>query len=305
MRAGSMIRSAFCVVWMLNLASVLQAADKPKAGEEIEIDIGDGAKLRVCWIPAGKFVMGSPDKEREYVNSGYTYVMGAFDDYEKEHEVEVSGFWMGKFDVTQGQYAAIAKTNPSYFSAQSGGKNHVQGMDTSEFPVEQVSWKDAQKWISELNRRIADGKAKVPAQLKGWKASLPSEAQWEYAARGGRGNGHPFYWGDQLNGTQANCIGTKHPYGTETTGPSLDRTSQVGSYEKLVPHAWGLCDMAGNVSQWCEDYWGPYDRVPKTKNPVQRTLYVTDGRALRGGAFGYYAGHCRSADRMNMNENKS
>jgi formylglycine-generating enzyme required for sulfatase activity len=111
--------------------------------------------------------------------------------------------------------------------------------------------------------------------------SLPHEDDWEYACRGGKGNKRPFYWGDSLNGRQANCDGTR-PYGAETEGPYLDRTTQVSSYEKEAPHPWGLCDMAGNVWQWCENRYTP----------------GKEGRVVRGGSWYYGAWSCRSARRF-------
>jgi formylglycine-generating enzyme required for sulfatase activity len=245
---------------------------EPKPGEERSFDVGNGVKMKFCWIPEtkGKVKLGSPvgEKKRE--------------DDETEHEVELDGFWMAKYTMTQSQYVKLTgKKNPSRFSAEGGGK--VQ--NTDDFPVEQVSWDDAQECIKGM---------KVPEGMK--RLGLPSEAQWEWAARGGLGNGRAFYWGDVLNGDKANCDGT-FPYGTETKGAYLKRTEKVGSYEKQAPHPWGLCDISGNVYQWCEDYYGSYEKLPGGKNPVQTVKQSDNRRVLRGGSWSNNPTYCRSAYR--------
>jgi len=262
------------------------ADDKtPEPGEEIELDLGTDVKLRLCWVPAGKFTMGSPKNEAGRERD------------ESEHEVEISGFWMGKYHVTQRQYVKTSgKANPSYYCSTGDGKNRVLGINTDDFPVEWVSWEEARKWTEDLNRKIADGKVKVPARWKSWELSLPSEAQWEYAVRGGRGNGQAYYWGNEANGKQANCYGG-FPYGTNTKGPYIKRTTKVGSYEKVAPHPWGLCDMSGNVWQWCLDIYDPYENAPKKKDPVQLTGLAEHGVVMRGGSWEENPWNCRSASR--------
>ena len=108
---------------------------------------------------------------------------------------------------------------------------------------------------------------------------LPHEDMWEYACRGGQGDLHPYYWGSELNGTQANCLGIV-PFGTKTLGVDLGRTSQVGDYEAIFPHPWGLCDLHGNVWEWCENY---YDEGKH--------------RVLRGGSWNAPAIYCRASYR--------
>ena len=114
------------------------------------------------------------------------------------------------------------------------------------------------------------------------KFVLPHEDEWEFACRGGKGNRRPYYFGDELNGKQANCDGTV-PFGTATPGPYKKRTTAVGEYEKVSPHPWGLCDMHGNVYQWCENN---YNEDPK------------NGRVVRGGSWGGDARGCRAAARL-------
>jgi len=253
-----------------------ELAKKAKPGEERVFDVGKGVKMTFCWIPGtnGKATLGSPKGEAERSSS------------EDEHEVELDGFWMAKTEMTQGQYVKLTgKKNPSWFCADGDAKDKVKGMNTDEFPVEQVSWDDAKECIKEM---------KLPSGMK--KVGLPSEAQWEWACRGGRGNTRAFYWGDVLNGDKANSNGSS-PYGTTMKGTYEARTTKVGSYETKAPHPWGLCDMHGNVWEWCEDYYGEYAKLPGGKNPVQTSKQSKDVRVLRGGSWNNVSWYCRSAYR--------
>ncbi len=209
-------------------------------GEEREIEIYPNAKMKFCWIPAGKAVLGSPKIEK-------------LRNYDKEeHGFETTGFWMGKYPVTQIQWQSVIDNNPSHFK----GDN---------LPVEKIDWFDCQKFIRKCSTS---------------GLQLPHENQWEYACRGGRGNKKPFYWGNELNGDKANCNG-KVPYRTEKKGKYLGKTTEVGSYEKVAPHPWGLCDMSGNVWEWCENLYNE--------------KYLN--RVLRGGGWGSESYLCRSSIR--------
>jgi formylglycine-generating enzyme required for sulfatase activity len=273
---------------------------EPKPGEERAFDLGNGVQMKFCWILGSKdkFKIGSPKAEQDFIMNtslaGKRYWVTEFgrSSLDDENEVEVAGvngFWMAKYTITQTQYVKLTgKRNPSWFAAESGGKDKVRGLDTSDFPVEQVSWNDAKECIKMM---------KVPSGMK--KISLPSEVQWEWAARGGLGNGHVFYWGDKLLGDEANCDGN-HPYGSAVNGPYLERTAKVGSYEHQAPHPWGLCDMAGNVWQWCEDYFAQHEKLPDGKNPVQTAKQMSNNRSLRGGCWCASAGYSRSAYRWGL-----
>jgi formylglycine-generating enzyme len=276
----------FLVVLLLTLAPVAafsgsaaavpKPEDNPKPGEVREFDVGNGVKMKFCWIPAtnGRVTLGSPEAENRRGEN------------ETEHEVELDGFWLAKHKMTQAQYVKLTgKMNPSWFCADGKGKDKVSGLNTDDFPVDSVSWDDAQECIKSM---------KAPQGMKA--LSLPSEAQWEWAARGGLGNGRAFYWGNSLNGDKANCYGD-FPYGTETKGAYLKRTEKVGSYEAKAPHPWGLCDMAGNVFDWCADYFGDYANLPRGKNPVQTAKPPNGRRVVRGGGFCYEGADCRSAFR--------
>jgi formylglycine-generating enzyme required for sulfatase activity len=158
-------------------------------------------------------------------------------------EVEIPyDFYLGKYEVTQEQWQAVTGTNPSHFSRTGGGKDAVKDIADEElkrFPVEMVSWEDAQHFLTELNRG---------EQGSGWVYRLPREAEWEYACRGGPSS-NPFQYAfdfylanptNQLLPEQANF----------NHGKGLKRTCKVGSYP---PNRLGLYDMHGNVWEWCDD----------------------------------------------------
>jgi len=232
----------------------------------VKNDIGMEFRL----IPAGKFMMGSPESEKERNKD------------ELQHEVEISRpFYMGTYEVTQSEWEKVMGENPSYFSKQGKRADHVKGLDTSTFPVEQVSWEDAQKFIAHLNARHG-----VP----GYRYGLPSEAQWEYACRAGSDTA--FHFGDVLTGKGANCAGLS-PYGSKTEGPFLDRTCKVGSYKA---NNFGLHDMSGNVLEWCSDWYG---KDTYSQSPLRDPEGPASGasRVLRGGTWCMEAARCRSATR--------
>ncbi len=152
--------------------------------------------------------------------------------------------------VTQGQWQELMGVNPSYFSRDGKGKDKVKDIkdeDLKHFPVEEVSWNDAQEFIKNLNEK---------EKGKGYQYRLPSEAEWEYACRGGATSeeecSHHFYFAkptNDLSSKEANFNGA-YPFGKADKGPYLGRTTKVGSY---APNKLGLYDMHGNVWQWCED----------------------------------------------------
>jgi len=146
--------------------------------------------------------------------------------------------------------------------------------------VETVSWDDCQKYIKKLNA--------MDAAPEGYKFSLPTEAQWEYACRAGTTTA--FHFGDVLNGDKANHDG-KYPYGTEKKGNNLEKTTVAGSYPA---NAWGLYDMHGNVAEWCLDWYDDYPGGSVTDPTGPSSGEV---RVYRGGCWSSYGYYCRSADR--------
>jgi formylglycine-generating enzyme required for sulfatase activity/endonuclease YncB( thermonuclease family) len=231
--------------------------------------------MRLVLIPAGKFTMGSPGKEK-----------GRRKD-EAQREVEIAkAFYLGAHEVKQGEFEQVMGFNPSYFSASAlgrkgasyldwskpgGGKSKVKDLgSTRDFPVENVSWDEAVEFCAKLSA--------LPAERKAGRAyRLPSEAEWEYACRGGARSYQVFHFGDSLSSQQANFRGNE-PYGTAGKGAWLERTCKVGSYK---PNAFGLHDMHGNVWEWCSDRYAKGD----------------DARVRRGGCWIVAGNECRSAVR--------
>src|SRR5260370_29282497 len=166
-------------------------------------------------------------------------------------------------------------TNPSYFSRKGTGRNDVLDISDEElklFPVESVSWNDAQEFIQKLNEK---------ERGRGYLYRLPSEAEWEYACRGGATSleecSYHFYFDkptNDLSSEQANFNGN-YPFGKAPWGRHLKRPTRVGADP---PNKLGLCDMHGNVFQWCED------------------LLTPEGsrRVIRGGCWLVTAVYCRA-----------
>jgi formylglycine-generating enzyme required for sulfatase activity len=207
-----------------------------------------------AYIPPGQFMMGSPESEKE---------RGMDPDEEKQHKVNLTkGFYMKKTEVTQGEWEEIMGNNPSNF--KDCGK---------ECPVERVSWYDAREFIEKYNAKHGGG------------FRLPTEAEWEYAARAGTTTA--FYTGD-IKGD-----------GKES---ALDRAGWCGKYSdkktypvaNKEPNDWGLYDMLGNVWEWVNDRYGDY-----SSNFVIDPIGSTKGmaRVVRGGSWSYGVGSCRAASR--------
>jgi uncharacterized protein (TIGR02996 family) len=218
-----------------------------------------GVEMKFSFIPPGSFLMGSPDSE---VDRGSD---------EQLHKVTLTkGFFAGVYPVTQAQWVAVMGSNPSHFKGEM-------------LPVEQVSWEDTQAFCAAVKKK------------SGLDLRLLTEAEWEYAARAGTTT--PFYFGTELNGTQANCDGN-NPYGTATKGPYLYQTTPVGSYAAKFPHPWGLCDVHGNVFEWCEDWYdNAYYGLSPATDPVCRDC-EQNYKVVRGGSWNDYAWDCRTALRF-------
>ena len=200
--------------------------------------------MEFVWIPAGGFVMGSPEDEE-----------GRYAD-EVQHEVRISrGFWMGKYEVTQGEWEELMGENPSYFREWG-----------ERWPVEFVAWSDVQRFIQKLSERESGS---------GSRYRLPSEAEWEYAARAGTPGAR---YGDLEESAwySENSGGGTHPVGMKRA------------------NAWGLHDMLGHVWKWTADWYATYPTGSVTDPEGPSTGSY---RVLRGGSWSGGAGYVRSADR--------
>jgi formylglycine-generating enzyme required for sulfatase activity len=224
---------------------------------ELPRQLTNSVGMRFVLVPAGRFWMGGGGGQAG------------------DQQVAIpQDFYLGVFPVTQGQWQAVMGNNPSHFSRNGDGKNRVTCIadaDLRDFPVEQVSWEDAQAFLQHLNEREKE---------RGLVYRLPTETEWEYACRGGATSkedcSYHFYLDQPSNtlcSTQANFDGSL-PDGA-ARGPYLYRTKKVGSYPA---NRLGICDMHGNVWEWCED---------AHEEGV--------GRGLRGGAWNYTGAGCRAA----------
>lgn len=223
----------------------------------------------MVWISPGAFVMGSPTNEAER------------DANEVQHTVTLTkGFYMSKYPVTQGEYLTLIGSNPSYFTG------------SLSRPVEQVSWIDATNYCARLTQQ-EQAAGHVPT---GWVYRLPTESEWEYACRAGTTTA--FHYGNALRGGMAN-FNDQFEYDSTNgtiffqnpTIPPLTGTTNVGSY---LPNAWGLYDMHGNVSEWCQDWFGDYPTGSVTDPPGSPS---GEFRIYRGGGYNIEATFCRSAYR--------
>ncbi|MBO1047845.1 MAG: SUMF1/EgtB/PvdO family nonheme iron enzyme [Dolichospermum sp. DEX182a] len=225
-----------------------------KSGKYFTEDLGNGIFLEMVHIPGGTFIMGSPENEEGYNKS-----------QSPQHEVTVPAFFMGKYLVTQKQWrivAALPKININLEPEPS----QFQG---DNLPVEGLSWYDTQEFCARLSQKTN----------KAYR--LPSEAEWEYACRGGTTTA--FYFGKTISPELAN-------YDSKYQG----KTTEVG---KFPANPFGLHDMCGNVWEWCEDGWhkdyinAPDDGTAWLNNSNNR-------RVLRGGSWFIPSENCRSSFRF-------
>lgn len=228
-------------------------ASSMAADETVFISSSIGAKFAL--IPAGTFMMGSPTDEPGRSSN------------ETLHQVTISKpFYMQTTLVTQGQWKRVMGSNPSSFKKCG-----------NDCPVEKVSWNDVQIFIRKLSQQESTDKYR-----------LPTEAEWEYAARAGTVT--PFYTGKCLSTDQANYNGDS-PYPGCPKGKNREKTVRAGSF---APNAWGLYDMHGNIYEWCQDWYGEYPQGNVT-DPVGPA--TGSGRVIRGGYWRGQMGYCRSAYR--------
>ena len=181
------------------------------------------------------------------------------------HEVELDSFWIGQYPVTQVLLEEVMGKNPSYFKGNTR-------------PIERVSWEDTQIFLQKLNKRLG---------LEGEKSyRLPTEAEWEYAARGGRySQGYTYAGSEQLN--QVGWYWENGQYETHSVG-------------LLLPNELGIFDMSGNVREWCQDWFDEnYYEKCHAKGVVKNPKGPESGRrrVLRGGCWFYSASICRVAYR--------
>lgn len=261
----------------------------------VTVDLGNGVKMELVRIPAGKFLMGSPkdDKDRS--------------DDETQHSVKISNdFYLAAYPLTVGQFRRFVERAHYKTEAETDGEGgwgfnkeeqefegrnpnyswrHVGWQQSDQHPVVNVTWNDARRFCDWLSRQ------------EGKTYRLPTEAEWEYACRAGTTT--RYYHGDDARNLKVLAPIVKSRLDKEK---SKDAFSPVGDDGRLFtapggalpPNAWGLYDMQGNVWQWCADWYGPYPEqdVEDPHGPDKGT-----NRVLRGASCCYHPRVCRSAQR--------
>ncbi|MBD2279100.1 caspase, EACC1-associated type [Aphanizomenon flos-aquae] len=234
-----------------------------KSAEYFTQDLGNGVFLEMVHIPGGTFLMGSPESDESPISSE-----------SPQHQVTVPSFFMGKYPVTQKQWRLVAALPKVKIDLESD-PSRFKG---DNLPVERVSWNHTQEFCARLSLKTNQ------------TYRLPSEAEWEYACRGGTTT--PFYFGEIISTELANYDGN-YTYGGGAKGEYRGKTTEVG---KFPANPCGLYDMCGNVWEWCEDEW----HKNYINAPADGSAWLdknSESRLLRGGSWYYDPGNCRSAFR--------
>ena len=224
-----------------------------KEQDQSLVETVKGVSFKMIKVEGGTFKMGAQNENPEGVN----YNSEAYSEEKPVHSVTLSDYYIGETEVTQELWEAVMGSNPSYFKE-------------SKRPVERVSWDDCQEFIKKLN------------QLTDQNFRLPTEAEWEYAARGGnKSRGYKYSGSNKVYDVAwywDNSSGETHPVGTKS------------------PNELGIYDMSGNVWEWCSDWYSDYSALSQT-NPTGPT--TGSNRVLRGGNWFSNAQGCRVASRGN------
>ena len=249
--ATALVSGTYTAAYDLNSDGLLDAVDANLLLDQIppisnETFTVNGVSFTMVAVEGGTFTMGASSEQGS----------DAYDDEKPTHQVTLSDFSIGETEVTEGLWTAVMGSNPS---------NNKKG---DNYPVEYVTWNDCQTFIAKLN------------ELTGEAFRLPTEAEWEFAARGGTQSQGYKYSGSNTIGDVAwyydNSGNAKHPVATKAANEL------------------GLYDMSGNVWEWCQDWYGSYSSGAQT-DPTGPT--TGSGRVKRGGSWDDDAGNCRVSNR--------
>ena len=276
-----------CLEYLQLPASPYLWADKsaPVTGKRFYRAVGMEAPENMVFVPPGTFRMGSPEDE-----------VDRYDVEGPQTDVIISrGYWMGKYEVTQGEYLDVMGNNPSWFNGDrtaDGGQDY--GIDLTR-PVETVSWEDATAYCDALmQRERLAGRIGTNSVYR-----LPTEAEWEYACRAWTST--RFSYGDDPGCTNL----TNYAWYSSDSGQTTT-THPVG---QKLPNTWGLYDTHGNVWEWCQD-WGSESLPGGIQLDPQGPATGLERVVRGGGIYNWlnwpsYSGSCRSAYRgANLPDNR-
>lgn len=228
-----------------NSTYVQQSSTTTNQQSQVRVIEVNGVKFKMIYVAGGTFTMGATAEQIGYQN-----------DETPAHQVTLSDYFIGETEVTQELWYAVMENNPSYFTR------------SSRNPVEQVLWHDCQSFIQKLN------------QLTGLRFRLPTEAEWEFAARGGNcSKGYKYSGSNRIDDIAWYC------------GNSGNATHEVAT---CYPNELGIYDMSGNVWEWCSDWYGSYSSMAQTDPSGAGSGSYRVGR---GGGWGSDAQYCRVACR--------
>jgi formylglycine-generating enzyme required for sulfatase activity len=256
--------------WLVREGKEWRKQEEPITEKGYLEELAKGVAITMLQIPAGEFLMGSPQSEEER------------SDFEgPQHQVKLQSFFLGQTPVTQAQWKVVAgwpKVAVDLNPTPSRFKGDIR-------PVEQVSWEEAMEFCHRLSQR------------SNLAYTLPSEAQWEYACRAGTKT--PFAFGDTLTPELAN-YDSNYTYMSGPEGIYREETLDVGSFPA---NAWGLHDMHGNVYEWCLDPWHEsYGGAPSDGTAWVNGAENEGLRLLRGGSWYNIPWYCRSAYRYGRHQ---
>ena len=222
----------------------------------------NGATFKMIYVAGGTFQMGATDELEDV----------SFNNAKPTFNVSLNDYYIGQTEVTQELWQAVMENNPSYFKGKTGE-------DHSQHPVEQISWNDCQEFVARLN------------QMTGMNFRLPTEAEWEFAARGGNYSQGYIYSGS-YNVNEVAWYSLNLPsHFPATSGFGTQPVAQKN------PNELGIFDMSGNVQEWCQDWFGEYTSHPKTNPCGPENGYY---RVNRGGDYGHVEICCMIPYRLKM-----
>lgn len=213
----------------------------------------NGVKFNMVYVQGGTFVMGSMMNDK------------TAEEDETKHKVVLSNYYIGETEVTQELWSAVMERNPSYFKRD------------SLFPVESISYDEANDFIEKLNL------------MTGETFSLPTEAEWEYAAKGGLHRDTFLYSG-------SHSIDEVAVYGNKSSNIKKDAADAVYTVASKAPNSLGIYDMSGNVYEWCSDWYSRQYPTDLEVNPKGES----EGRfrVVRGGCWSSAPHYCRTSKRV-------